>query len=538
MQKDEQINELFPAEDDIPFKYRFNNELVQKTYLVNGELRKWNGDLQDVCSPLHLTDSSDNIIGKYPLLNKEAALEALEAAENAFDKGRGEWPTMKLEKRINCLVNFVNKMKSKREDTVKLLMWEIGKSLKDSEKEFDRTVDYIYDTIDELKNLDRDSSRFLIEQNVIAQIRRTPLGIVLCMGPFNYPLNESFATLIPSLIMGNALIFMPPKHGVLLHEPLQEIFRDCFPPGTINTIYGEGEEVVGPVLKSGKIDVLAFIGSSKVANILKSYHPKPNRLREILGLEAKNPAIIMDDVKIERIIDECLAGALSFNGQRCTALKIFFVHHSRIDEFLEQFRQKLDEAKFGMPWKENVLVTPLPEDGKVEYLKGLVDDATEKGAKIINPYGGRSHNSFFYPAVLYPVTSEMRVYHEEQFGPVIPVVPFENIEEPLSYIEQSKYGQQISIFGNDPDVLAELIDPLVNQVARVNINSLCQRGPDVFPFTGRKDSAKATLSVFDALRVFSIRSVVAAKETEKNKEIISDIVTERKSNFLSTDFIF
>jgi glyceraldehyde-3-phosphate dehydrogenase (NADP+) len=358
------------------------------------------------------------------------------------------------------------------------------------------------------------------------------------MGPFNYPLNESFATLIPSLIMGNTVIFKPPKHGVLLHEPLLEIFRDCFPAGTINTIYGEGEEVVAPILESGKIDVLAFIGSSKVANILKAYHPKPNRLREVLGLEAKNPAIVLDDANIEKIIDECVAGALSFNGQRCTALKIFFVHSSQIDEFLEKFKQKADNLKIGMPWDEGVTVTPLPEDGKTDYLTDLVDDALEKGAKVINTSGGISNKSFFYPAILYPANSDMRIYHEEQFGPVIPVVPFDKIEEPLDYIEQSKYGQQVSIFGNNPDILAKLVDPLVNQVARVNINSLCQRGPDKFPFTGRKDSAKATLSVFDALRVFSIRSVVAAKGTENNKEIFSDIVKDRKSNFLSTDFIF
>ena len=93
-------------------------------------------------------------------------------------------------------------MKERREEIVKLMMWEIGKTLPDSEKEFDRTIDYIRDTIDALKDLDRVSSRFVIEQGVIGQIRRAPLGVALCMGPFNYPLNETFTTLIPALIMG------------------------------------------------------------------------------------------------------------------------------------------------------------------------------------------------------------------------------------------------------------------------------------------------------------------------------------------------
>ena len=142
-----------------------------------------------------------------------------------------------------------------------------------------------------------------------------------------------------------------------------------------------------------------------------------------------------------------------------------------------------------------------------------------------------------FPAVLYPVSKDMKVYHEEQFGPVVPIVAFKDIKTPLEYVNDSNYGQQVSIFGNNADTIAKLIDPLVNQVARVNINSQCQRGPDTFPFTGRKDSAEGTLSVSDALRSFSMRSLVAIKENGDNKEIVTQILKDHKSNFLSTNFI-
>ena len=191
-----------------------------------------------------------------------------------------------------------------------------------------------------------------------------------------------------------------------------------------------------------------------------------------------------------------------------------------------------------MPWDDNVQVTPLPEAGKTEYLAGLVRDAISKGAKVINPDGGKFEQTYFPPALLFPVSHDMKVWTEEQFGPVVPVAPFHDILEPLEYVTSSNYGQQISIFGQDPETIARLIDPLVNQVCRLNINSQCQRGPDTFPFTGRKDSAEGTLSVSDALRVFSIRSLVAAKSNDLNKKIITTIVKEDKSNFLSTDFIF
>lgn len=190
-----------------------------------------------------------------------------------------------------------------------------------------------------------------------------------------------------------------------------------------------------------------------------------------------------------------------------------------------------------MPWQEGVFVTPVAEKGKTDYLRELLSDAVAQGARVVNTAGGMIFGSFFFPAVLYPVHHKMRVYHEEQFGPVIPVLPFDKINEPIEYMINSSYGQQVSIFGSDPDQIARLIDPLVNQVCRVNINSQCQRGPDTFPFTGRKDSAEGTLSVSDALRVFSIRTLVAAKQTDLNKQIITRIVRDHKSKFLSTDFI-
>ncbi len=191
----------------------------------------------------------------------------------------------------------------------------------------------------------------------------------------------------------------------------------------------------------------------------------------------------------------------------------------------------------GMPWDVGVTITPLPEPDKPAYLKGLVKDAIRHGARVVNPDGGANSDSLVYPALLYPVSPDMRVYHEEQFGPVIPVVPYDDINEAIEYVVASPYGQQASIFGKDRDQLALLVDALVNQVCRININSQCQRSPDSFPFNGRKNSAEGTQSVADALRVFSIRVVVAARETELNREIINDIVKERKSHFLTTDFI-
>ena len=536
----DRIKSIFPEENSVPEEFQLKAPIHQTEYLINGELRHWDGPTQESFSSICLKTSAGlapKLIGSFPLLSEKEALEALDAASSAYDYGRGPWPTMSVAERIECVQDFAYRMKEKRQEVVKLLMWEIGKSFSDSEKEFDRTIAYIEDTIDALKNLDRTNSRFVVEQGIIGQIRRAPLGVTLCLGPTNYPLNETFTTLIPALIMGNTVVLKPPRPGVVLYSPLIEAFRDAFPKGVVNTVYGNGREVTPPLMSSGKVDALAFIGSSRAASSLKKLHPKPHRLRSILGLEAKNPGIVLPYADLELAVKECVLGTLSYNGQRCTALKILFVHTQIVDVFLERFSEAIANLKFGMPWEKGVTVTPLPEPEKPKYFTELIEDAKQLGARIVNEGGGMVNETFFYPAVMYPVTSQMRLYREEQFGPVIPVIPFDDIEVPIQYIVDSDYGQQVSIFGQDAGTIAKLIDPLVNQVSRVNINSQCQRGPDTFPFTGRKDSAEGTLSVVDALRAFSIRTLVAAKETDINKSILKKIVREHQSNFLSTDFI-
>ena len=524
--------------EKIPDQYKIKNEIVQNQFLVDGKLVTWNGDLSPVYSTISSNEKyNPTKLGEIPSLGKKEAMLALDSACNAFDNGKGIWPTMKVLDRIKAMENFVAEMKTKRDIIVNLLMWEIGKNFNDSKKEFDRTVDYIYDTIEAYKQIDRDSAKFQKNSGINAHIRRGPLGVVLCLGPYNYPLNETFCLLIPALIMGNTVIFKPAKHGVLLITPLLEAFKKHFPPGVVNILFGRGRALATPIMETGKVNVLALIGHSSSANALQESHPKKNRLRLVLGLEAKNPAIILPDADLDLAIKECINGSLSYNGQRCTALKIIYVHEKIRDNFIKKFSKEVDNLKYGNPWEPDVMLTPLPEPNKPKYINSLVQDALKKGAKIMNKKGGLMCENYIYPSVLYPVTKDMEVYKDEQFGPVIPIISFKNINEPLNDMAESNYGQQVSLFGKDTKTLGPLIDTLVNLVCRVNINSSCQRGPDIYPFTGRKDSAFSTLSVRDALRSFSIRTFVASKDNDDNNKIIKDLLGSKKSNFVSTDYI-
>ena len=530
----------FPTNETVPPEYRPNPTPYEKLYLQDGAVREWPGPCTEVSSPICLHDNGKlqrPVLGHVPSMDEDAAMAGLKAAVRAWDNGRGEWPTMSVAGRIAAVEKFTEKMVAVRDEVVRLLMWEIGKSLDDSRKEFDRTVDYIRLTVEALKEMDRNNSRFSIDSGVIAQVRRSPLGVCLSMGPFNYPLNETYTTLIPAIIMGNTVVVKPPKFGTLSHQPILHAFAESFPPGVVNYIYGSGAKIIGPIMQSGLVDALAFIGSSRAAKVLKHQHPRPHRLRSILGLDAKNPALVMPDADLEVAVRECVTGALSFNGQRCTGLKLLFVHETIVEPFLEKLSAAVNALPIGMPWDKGVKLTPLPEFNKAGAMQAYVADAVAAGARIVNPGGGTACGTLYFPAIVYPVAPNAQLYSVEQFGPVIPVCSYRDESDFLEFVAASNYGQQVSVFGRDPEKIAKLVDPLANQVSRININAQCQRGPDTLPFTGRKDSAEGTLSISDALRCFSIRSLVAAQSTQQSREIIQQIVAGRHSSFLHTDFI-
>jgi len=172
-------------------------------YLIDGKLVTWTGATNPVRSPVWVQGAAEpTVIGSYPMHTEKEAREAVEAAVRAYNNGRGVWPQLSVNKRIEYVEQFNKGLEQKRDEISNLLMWEICKTKADSEKEVTRTIEYINDTIKELKSIENKSSTFVSEKGVFAQIRRAPLGVVLCSGPFNYPFNETYTTLIPAIIMG------------------------------------------------------------------------------------------------------------------------------------------------------------------------------------------------------------------------------------------------------------------------------------------------------------------------------------------------
>ena len=473
-------------------------------------------------------------IGAMPQMDTDEAMQALDSAKEAWSGGSGTWPQMSMSDRIRCVEDLLDKLSVVREEIVNLLMWEIGKNYDDAQAEFDRTVLFVRQLIDALKERDDLHGSWVDVKGTKAFVRRAAIGIIMCLGPFNYPLNETYATLIPALLMGNVVLLKIPTVGGLVHLLTMQAFSEALPPGVINFVSGRGRATMPPLMATGDIDGLAFIGGSNAADDLIKTHPEPHRLKLFLQLEAKNMGIFLpslfendNEEKLNSAVKQAVTGAFSYNGQRCTALKIMFVPRKYSDVFAEKFVKAVEDLNVGLPWKKSFengkysMITPLPNAKRVSYMKELIEDALEKGAVIINSAGGSlvggESSTLMVPTILANVNESMRIFDEEQFGPISPIVPYDDIETIRAYAREGKYGQQEAIFTADGgEDASELLDKFSSIFGKININSQCGRSPDTLPFSGRRSSAMGVMSVVDALKEFSVPTVIAYKGHDEN----------------------
>jgi len=280
-------------------------------------------------------------------------------------------------------------------------------------------------------------------------------------------------------------------------------------------------------MKTGKVDMLGFIGGHKAADALVQAHPHVHRLKVFSQLEGKNLGIVMADADLDVAARECALGGLSYNGQRCTAVKMIMVHDSVAQQFMEKLKAEVAKKPVGLPWEKDVLITPLPEPNKPQYLTELVNDAVQKGAQLV--YGGQVSKTIMNPAVVYPVTPEMRLFTEEQFGPVVPVGTFSSMDQVFEAVRDSWNGQQAAVFTRDGAKAAPLINLLATTVCRININAQCGRSPDVLPFAGRRSSAMGTMSITGAIREFSVETVLCyPTKCEESKKTAMTVAKQAK----------
>lgn len=414
--------------------------------------------------------------GTAPALNQEDINKAFDAAKNS----QAEWAARSVEERCSILLEFADKLDERAEEMANIMVDEIAKSFNDAKVEVVRTSKLVRNVVEEYRRIYQKEVSF-VELNKDVTIYRKALGVVLAISPFNYPINLSVAKIAPALVSGNTVVFKGATNGTLVGSIIAEIFDEMnLPKGVFNFVTGRGREIGSSLYTNKHINAISFTGGEKVGREISDH---ASMAIQVLELGGKDVGIVRKDADLDLAAAQIIKGGLSYNGQRCTAIKRVFVHSEIQEKLLEKVVTKVKDLKVGKA-ADNSFITHIVNASSADYIMDLVNDAIDKGAKALTEV--RREGNLIWPIILDKVTPDMRIAWEEQFGPVIPFITVDNDDEAVELANKSEFGLQSSIFTQDIDKAVEMAHKM--EVGSLNINGSSQRGPDVLPFTGVKKS--------------------------------------------------
>ncbi|GAB6168936.1 NADP-dependent glyceraldehyde-3-phosphate dehydrogenase [Clostridium carnis] len=455
----------------------------------------------EIFSPIDST-----LVGKVPAMTKEEVDFAIKSASDA----QKSWKNVPVNERAEILYKAADILVERIEELSDIMIREIAKDRKSAESEILRTADYIRFTADTAKNISGESipgdSFPGFKRNKISVVTREPLGVVLAISPFNYPINLSASKIAPALVAGNSVVLKPATQGSLSALYLVKVFEQAgIPAGVLNTITGRGGEIGDYIVTHPQIDFINFTGSTEVGTRISRITSMVPLLMELGG---KDAAIVLEDADLDLAASNIVAGGYSYSGQRCTAVKRILVMDKVADKLVEKVKEKIEKLILGNPLLEkDVNIVPLIDTKSADYVWELIEDAREKGAHLV--IGGKRDGNMIYPTLFDNVTTDMRLAWEEPFGPVLPIIRVSSKDEAIEIANKSEYGLQAAVFTENINEAFYVADRL--EVGTVQVNNKTERGPDHFPFLGVKASGIGTQGIR-----YSIESMSRPKATVIN----------------------
>ncbi|WP_156285800.1 aldehyde dehydrogenase family protein [Oceanivirga salmonicida] len=420
-----------------------------------------------------------------------------------LEKSFEDFKNIEIIKRATMLKECAVLLENDKERLAKIMAMEISKPYKDALSEIDRSIEMIYYTIEEaLRISDEIYDGRGLGVNKRALVHREPLGVVLCIAPFNYPINLSISKIIPALIMGNVVLFKPPTQGSIVCNEMVKILNKALPKNVLEIVTGYGRVIGDHIITHKSIKFINFTGST---NVGKGISNKSEMKGLMLELGGKDAAIVLEDADLEKASSEIVKGAYSYSGQRCTAIKRVLVIDKIADRLVEKIKEKVTKLKVGNPMEEGVYITPLIDSKSADFVENLIKDAIDKGAKLV--LSNKREGNIIYPTLLDNVSLDMEVAFEEPFGPVLPIIRVSSVEEAIKIANMSNYGLQSSVFTQNIKMAFDIARKL--EVGTVHINNKTQRGPDNFPFFGIKDSGMGVQGIkHSILSMTKLKSIV------------------------------
>ena len=464
--------------------------------LVNG---KWKSAEKEITiySPINQEE-----LGTVPAMTQAEVDEAMQAARAALPAWRDLSPV----ERAAYLHKAAAILERDKEEIGTILAKEVAKGFKASIGEVVRTAELIRYAAEEglrITGQAMEGGGFeAASKNKLAVVRREPVGVVLAIAPFNYPVNLSGSKIAPALIAGNVVMFKPPTQGSISGLLLAKAFEEAgIPAGVFNTITGRGSEIGDYIIEHKEVNFINFTGSTPIGERIG----RLAGMRPImLELGGKDAALVLEDADLEHAAKQIVAGAFSYSGQRCTAIKRVIALESVADTLADLLQAEVAKLTVGDPF-DNADITPVIDNASADFIWGLIEDAQEKGAQALTPI--KREGNLLWPVLFDQVTKDMKVAWEEPFGPVLPIIRVASVEEAIAFANESEFGLQSSVFTNDFKKAFEIAEKL--EVGTVHINNKTQRGPDNFPFLGVKGSGAGVQGIKYSIEAMTnVKSIV------------------------------
>ena len=464
--------------------------------LVNGEWKSSEKEIT-IYSPINQEE-----LGTVPAMSQAEVDEAMQAARAALPA----WRALSAVERAAYLHKTAAILERDKEKIGTILAKEVAKGIKAAIGEVVRTADLIRYAAEEglrITGQAMEGGGFeAASKNKLAVVRREPVGVVLAIAPFNYPVNLSASKIAPALIAGNVVMFKPPTQGSISGLLLAKAFEEAgIPAGVFNTITGRGSEIGDYIIEHKEVNFINFTGSTPIGERIG----RLAGMRPImLELGGKDAALVLEDADLEHAAKQIVAGAFSYSGQRCTAIKRVIVIESVADTLAALLQAEVTKLTVGDPF-DNADITPVIDNASADFIWGLIDDAQEKGAQALTPI--KREGNLLWPVLFDQVTKDMKVAWEEPFGPVLPIIRVASVEEAIAFANESEFGLQSSVFTNDFKKAFEIAEKL--EVGTVHINNKTQRGPDNFPFLGVKGSGAGVQGIKYSIEAMTnVKSIV------------------------------
>jgi len=448
--------------------------MAVRPYLVNGEWRTGEGSFE-VHSPF-----DGSVVAEIGVPTQDDVEEATATAAATFEESKH----LPVHARADALDHISRRLKESLSENAELIAREGGKPLKWATVEATRAVstfrwasELIRSGDDEVMRLDTEAAL----GSRIGIIRRWPIGPVLGITPFNFPLNLVAHKVAPSLGVGAPIVVKPASTTPLGALRLAELFAETDLPKGMYQVLPVSSKVADGMARDDRFRKISFTGSSEIGWYLKGIDPKK---RVTLELGGNAGVIVHSDADLDLAAQRIAYGGYYQAGQSCISVQRVLVASEVYEDFQARLVKQVESLKVGDPMDPTVDVGPVIQQQEVERIDGWVKEAVSQGATVLT--GGEGDGPFYQPTLIADVEPEMKVCREEVFGPVVTISPYQTFEEALRIVNDSKFGLQAGVFTNDINRAFEAHRAI--DVGGVIVNDVSAFRADQMPYGGSKDS--------------------------------------------------